>query len=154
MWGRGSWLSHFSEGLYKRDLDQIGILGGNWHFRWELFFFRWDLKTPYIKNSEDKSQAKIKKKDTDCNFYNFSLNPRTVDGKIICFQGGHYLEKPGETMKNLEFQIGTLKTLKKYKTIEKPWKTLKNTKKRFLENLEKLFCDIYLNTMNIFVHTL
>ena len=35
-------------------------------------------------------------------------------------QGGHYLEKPGETLKNLEFQIGTLKTLKKDKILEKP----------------------------------
>ena len=52
-------------------------------------------------------------------------------------------------MKNLEFQIGTLKTLKK----DDSRKTLKNTKKG-LENLEKPFCDIYLNTVNIFVHTL
>ena len=35
-------------------------------------------------------------------------------------QGGHYLKKPGETLKNLEFQIGTLKTLKKDKILEKP----------------------------------
>ena len=27
-------LSHFSERSYRRDLGQIGILGGNWHFRW------------------------------------------------------------------------------------------------------------------------
>ena len=26
--------SHFSECLYRRDLGQIRILGGNWHFRW------------------------------------------------------------------------------------------------------------------------
>ena len=26
--------NHFSEGLYSRDLSQIGILGGNWHFGW------------------------------------------------------------------------------------------------------------------------
>ena len=32
-WGGGG-LSDFSEHLYKRDLGQIGILGGNWHFRW------------------------------------------------------------------------------------------------------------------------
>ena len=30
--GRG--LSHFSEHSYKRDLGQISILGGNWHFGW------------------------------------------------------------------------------------------------------------------------
>ena len=35
-------------------------------------------------------------------------------------QGGHYLEKPGEILKNLEFQIGTLKTLKKDEILEKP----------------------------------
>ena len=61
--GGGGGLSHFSERLY-------------WDFGWELalqvgvIFFRWDLKTPYIKNSEYKSQAK---KDSVCNFYNFSL---------------------------------------------------------------------------------
>ena len=27
-----------SERLYKRDLGQIGNLGGNWHFRWGWFF--------------------------------------------------------------------------------------------------------------------
>ena len=52
----------------------------NWDFGWELalqvgvIFFRWDLKTLCIKNSEYKSQAKNPKKhDPDCNFYNFSL---------------------------------------------------------------------------------
>ena len=34
MGGRGGGLSHFSEGLYWRDLGQIGIFGGNGHFRW------------------------------------------------------------------------------------------------------------------------
>ena len=61
-------LNNFSEGLYGRDLRQIGILTGNWHFRWGWFFFRWDLKTPCIKNSEYESQKKKKKKDSDCNF--------------------------------------------------------------------------------------
>ena len=32
--GVGVGMSHFSECLYRRDLGQIGILGGNWHFRW------------------------------------------------------------------------------------------------------------------------
>ena len=33
MEGRGGGgLSHFSEGLHRRDLIQIVILGGNWHF--------------------------------------------------------------------------------------------------------------------------
>ena len=31
-------LSHFSESLHRRDLGQIGILGGNWHFRRGWFF--------------------------------------------------------------------------------------------------------------------
>ena len=33
--GRGGreWLSHLSGGLYWRDFGQIGIFGGNWHFR-------------------------------------------------------------------------------------------------------------------------
>ena len=38
-----------------------------------VIFFRQDLKTPYIKNSECDSQAKKKKKDSNCSFYNFSL---------------------------------------------------------------------------------
>ena len=33
--------------------------------------FRWDLKTPCMKNSEYQSQAK--KSDSYCNFYNFLL---------------------------------------------------------------------------------
>ena len=33
--GGGVMLSHFSERSNRRDLGQIGILGGNWHFRWE-----------------------------------------------------------------------------------------------------------------------
>ena len=31
-------LSHFSEHVYRRDLCQIVILGGNWHFSWGWFF--------------------------------------------------------------------------------------------------------------------
>ena len=30
----GGRLSHFSEHSYRKDLGQIGILGGNWPFRW------------------------------------------------------------------------------------------------------------------------
>ena len=70
-WGVGvGWLSHFSGVWYRRDLGQIGIFGGNWHFGMGDFF-RWDLKTPCIRSSEYKSQTK--KADPDCNFYNFSL---------------------------------------------------------------------------------
>ena len=36
-WGEKG-LSHFSEGSYRRDLGQIGILGGKWHFSWGWFF--------------------------------------------------------------------------------------------------------------------
>ena len=54
--GRG-WLSHFSE-----DFIQEG-LRSNWDFGWELvlyvgvIFFRWDLKTPFMKNSDYESQT-------------------------------------------------------------------------------------------------
>ena len=37
-WEGGGELSHFSEGSYSRDLSQIEVLGGNWHFGWGLFF--------------------------------------------------------------------------------------------------------------------
>ena len=30
----GIQVSHFSEGFYSRDLGQVGVLGGNWHFVW------------------------------------------------------------------------------------------------------------------------
>ena len=70
--GGGGGLSHFSECLHRRDLYQyiksgfwvgLGIFGGGG-------FFRWDLKTPCIKNSECEYQAK---NDTNCNFSNFSI---------------------------------------------------------------------------------
>ena len=32
-------------------------MGGNWHLRWGDFF-RWDLKTPSIKNREYESKNK------------------------------------------------------------------------------------------------
>ena len=60
----GGGLSHFSEVLCRRDgrdLSQIGILGRNWHFTWRWFFFRWDLKTPCIKNNEYESQTSKQK---------------------------------------------------------------------------------------------
>ena len=43
----------------------IGTLGGR------LIFFSWDMKTPCLKNSKYKSQAK--KNGSDFNFCNFSL---------------------------------------------------------------------------------
>ena len=44
-------LSHFSEGLYSRDLDHIEILGGNWHFECWCFFSGGTWKFPvYIKS--------------------------------------------------------------------------------------------------------
>ena len=56
--GGGGRQSHFSERSYKRDLGEIGILGGNWHFRWG-WFFRWDVKILCLKNSEYKSYTNI-----------------------------------------------------------------------------------------------
>ena len=53
MWEQGG-MSHFS-GLYRRDIDQIGILIGNCHFRWGDFF---SGETPCIKHSELESQTK------------------------------------------------------------------------------------------------
>ena len=38
-----------------------------------VIFFRWDLKTPYVKNSEHESQDLKQKNDSDCNFYNSSF---------------------------------------------------------------------------------
>ena len=63
---------------YFRTFIQEG-LRSSLNFGWELvlqvggIFFRWDSKTSCIKNSEYKSQAKKKKNDSNCNFYNFSL---------------------------------------------------------------------------------
>ena len=48
-WGGG--LSHFSKGFYRNDFSQIGILAGDWHFKWSDFF-QWDLKTPCMKDNE------------------------------------------------------------------------------------------------------
>ena len=79
----GDGLRHFSEHLYRRDLGQIGIFGWNWHFWWGVIFFRWDLKTPCIKNSDYKSQAK--KNNSICNFYNFSLLfPYPNKSVVVC----------------------------------------------------------------------
>ena len=36
--GKGGGASHFLERSYRRNLGQIGILSGNWHFRWGWFF--------------------------------------------------------------------------------------------------------------------
>ena len=73
MGGRGGGLSHFSEGLYWRDLGQIGIFGRNEHFRWGLFFSGGTWKLPAIKIVNINLKQKKKKKDTNCNFNNFSL---------------------------------------------------------------------------------
>ena len=68
-------LSKGAEPFFRRFIQEG--LRSNWDFGWELalqvgvVFVRQDLKTPCIKNSEYKSQAK--KIDSDCNFYNFSL---------------------------------------------------------------------------------
>ena len=83
-WREGG-LSHFSEGLYSRDLGQIGILGGNWHFGsgWCFSGGTWALPT-YIKNSEYESQTN-KKNDSDCYCYHFSLLvPYPNNFLIVC----------------------------------------------------------------------
>ena len=60
----------------------------NQDFGWVLacqvvvIFFRWDLKTPSIKSSEYISQAK-KKKDSHCNFNNFSLLVPQPDNFVV-----------------------------------------------------------------------
>ena len=63
-------LSHFSERVYRRDLCQIVILGGNWHFRWGWYFSggTWKLSVWKIVNMNLKQ-----KNDSKCGFYNFSL---------------------------------------------------------------------------------
>ena len=48
----------------------------------------------------------------------------TVQLTINC-QGGHSLEKPGKTWKNLEFGNATWKTWKKGHIFEKTWKIFK-----------------------------
>ena len=50
--GGGGWVI-----FQKVYIEQIEIMGGNWHFRWGDFF-RWDLKTPSIKNREYESKNK------------------------------------------------------------------------------------------------
>ena len=45
--GGGGELSHFSEGLYSRNLGQIGVFGGN-RLLGGVIFFRWGLKIPCI----------------------------------------------------------------------------------------------------------
>ena len=71
-------MTHFSEG-------QIGILGGNWHFGWGWFSSGGTWKFPTcIENSEYESQ--IKKNDSNCNFYHFSLLvPHPNNFLVVCF---------------------------------------------------------------------
>ena len=61
----------FLEGLYSRDLGQIGIFSRNWHFGWGWFFSGGTWKFPtYIKIVNMNLKQK---KDYDCYFYHFSL---------------------------------------------------------------------------------
>ena len=60
------------DGEEGRDLGQIGILGGIRHFRWGWFFSGETWKLPVWKTVNANLKQK-KKKDFDCNFYNFSL---------------------------------------------------------------------------------
>ena len=50
--GGGRCLSHFSEGLYKKDFSQTGILGRNWHFRWGWLFSGVTWKIIRISNQK------------------------------------------------------------------------------------------------------
>ena len=61
------------DGEEGRDLGQIGILGGIRHFRWGWFFSGETWKLPVWKTVNANLKQKKKKKDFDCNFYNFSL---------------------------------------------------------------------------------
>ena len=56
--------------IWNRTVDENGILGGNWHFRWG-YFFHVRLENSCIKNREYESQRK--KNDSNCNFYNSLL---------------------------------------------------------------------------------
>ena len=57
-------LSHFSERLSRIDLGQIGILGGNWHFRRGWFFLcrTWKLPVKKIMEINHKKRKEKKKK--------------------------------------------------------------------------------------------
>ena len=86
--GGESGLSHLSKHLHRRDLGQLEILGSK-------SFFRWDLKTLCIKNSEYESQAK--KNDSDINCYNFSLLvplPNKFPVVFICILIFHGIYSP------------------------------------------------------------
>ena len=90
--GGGGGLSLFLQHLYRRDFGVksefwvgIGTLGGGNVFQVGLENSQY--KKQYknsIKNSEYNSQAK-KKKDFDCNFYNFSLLvPYHKKSLVVC----------------------------------------------------------------------
>ena len=71
----------------------IGTLGGG-------DFFRWDLKTPYIKKVNTNLK---KKKYSDCNFYNFSLLvPYPNKLVVVCICNAIYSPLPT----NIYFFVG------------------------------------------------
>ena len=50
--------SHFSEGLYRKELGQIGILDGNWHFRRVWIFSGGIWKLPVLKKVSSNLKQK------------------------------------------------------------------------------------------------
>ena len=52
-----SGLSHFSEGLYRKDVGQIGILGESWHFR-KGWFFQVRLENSLYKKYKSSQKKK------------------------------------------------------------------------------------------------
>ena len=83
---QGGVLSHFSTVFIQEGLRL------NQEFGWDLavqvgvIFFRWDLKTPRIKNSEYiHILSKNEKNNSYCNFYNFSLLvPQPNKFVVVC----------------------------------------------------------------------
>ena len=72
---RGGW-DIYSEGLNRREVDQIAILGENWHFRWDWFFTGGTWKLLRVWKKKD---------DSDCTFYNFSpLVPCPNNFLVFC----------------------------------------------------------------------
>ena len=82
-WGEGGGLSHFSERLYRRDLGQIGILGGNWHFRWGWFFSGGTWKLPLYKKIVNRN---LKQKRGWAIFFHKAFNDQSCKLKNSWWQ--------------------------------------------------------------------
>ena len=76
---------------YTRDLGQIGILGGNWHF------FQVGLQNSLYKKIVNKYLKQKRNNDSDCNFYDFSLllpQPNKFVVVCICIVIFHGIHSP------------------------------------------------------------